>query len=76
MVGTTHKPGERSGVEPPYPPLKYAWYVIGVLFVATLLSQLDRQLPALLVKPIRAEFGISDTPVSYTHLTLPTKRIV
>lgn len=65
MVGTTHKPGERSGVEPPYPPLKYAWYVIGVLFVATLLSQLDRQLPALLVKPIRAEFGISDTQFSF-----------
>ncbi|CAN5141633.1 MFS transporter [soil metagenome] len=49
----------------PYPPARYAWYVIGVLFVATLLSQLDRQLPALLVRPIRAEFGISDTGFSF-----------
>ncbi len=48
-----------------YPPLRYAWYVIGVLFAATLLSQLDRQLPALLVRPIRAEFGISNTAFSF-----------
>lgn len=51
--------------EAAYPPMRYAWYVIGVLFVATLLSQLDRQLPALLVRPIRAEFGISDTAFSF-----------
>src|SRR6202008_1382189 len=45
----------------PYPPAAYAWYVVGVLFAATLLSQLDRQLPALLVRPLRQEFGVSDT---------------
>lgn len=61
MNGVAHTPGG----EAPYPPLRYAWYVIGVLFVATLLSQLDRQLPALLVKPLRAEFGISDTSFSF-----------
>lgn len=55
----------RPDGEAPYPPHRYAWYVIGVLFVATLLSQLDRQLPALLVRPIRAEFGISDTAYSF-----------
>ncbi|OYX74276.1 MAG: MFS transporter [Caulobacter sp. 32-67-35] len=56
---------QATPVEAPYPPSRYAWYVIGVLFVATLLSQLDRQLPALLVRPIRAEFGISDTAFSF-----------
>ncbi|MBJ7483293.1 MFS transporter [Brevundimonas sp.] len=56
---------QATPVEAPYPPIRYAWYVIGVLFVATLLSQLDRQLPALLVRPIRAEFGISDTAFSF-----------
>lgn len=56
---------QSAPVEAPYPPIRYAWYVIGVLFVATLLSQLDRQLPALLVRPIRAEFGISDTAFSF-----------
>jgi len=49
----------------PYPGARSAWYVIAVLFIVTLLSQLDRQLPALLVRPIRAEFGISDTAFSF-----------
>jgi len=49
----------------PYPRESYAWYVIAILFVVTVLSQLDRQLPTLLVGPIRAEFGISDTAFSF-----------
>lgn len=71
---------------PGYPPARYAWYVIAVLFVVTLLSQLDRQLPALLVKPLRKEFGISDTAFSllqgyafaafYTLAGLPLGRFV
>ncbi len=48
----------------PYPPLARAGTTIGLLFVVTLLAQLDRQLPALLVGPLRAEFGISDTAFS------------
>lgn len=47
-----------------YPRESYAWYVIGVLFLVTVLSQMDRQLPTLLIGPIRAEFGISDTAFS------------
>ncbi|OGA99703.1 MAG: MFS transporter [Burkholderiales bacterium RIFCSPHIGHO2_12_FULL_69_20] len=71
---------------PPYPDPRYAWYVIGVLFAVTLLSQLDRQLPALLVRPLRKEFGISDTAFSllqgyafavfYTLAGLPLGRLV
>lgn len=71
---------------PAYPPKSYAWYVIGVLFAVTLLSQLDRQLPALLVRPLRKEFGISDTAFSllqgyafamfYTLTGLPLGRLV
>lgn len=60
-MSDTHKPPGQA----PYPPQAYAWYVVGVLFVATLLSQLDRQLPALLVRPIREEFGVSDTAFSF-----------
>lgn len=69
-----------------YPPVRYAWYVICVLFAVTLLSQLDRQLPALLVRPLRREFGISDTAFSllqgyafavfYTLAGLPLGRLV
>lgn len=73
-------------LEQPYPSMRYAWYVIGVLFLVTLFSQLDRQLPALLVRPIRATFGISDTQFSllqgyafslcYTLMGLPLGRLV
>jgi MFS family permease len=69
-----------------YPPLSRAGYVIGVLFVVTLVSQLDRQLPALMVGPLRAEFGISDTAfslmqgyafvLSFTLMGVPLGRFV
>jgi MFS family permease len=75
-----------SGHSPAYPPAIYAWYVIAVLFAVTLLSQLDRQLPSLLVRPLRKEFGISDTAFSllqgyafaifYTLAGLPLGRMV
>jgi predicted MFS family arabinose efflux permease len=52
------------GMPASYPNVAYAWYVVAVLFAATLLSQLDRQLPALLVRPLKQEFGISDTAFS------------
>lgn len=81
-MANAHAPGELS----PYPAERKAWYVVGVLFVVTLFSQLDRQLPALLVQPLRAEFGISDTGFSllqgyafavvYTLAGLPLGRLI
>ena len=72
--------------EQPYPKEPYAWFVVGVLFLVTVFSQLDRQLPTLLVDPIRAEFNISDTSFSfiqgyafaivYTLAGLPLGRMV
>ncbi|WP_296259530.1 MULTISPECIES: spinster family MFS transporter [unclassified Pseudomonas] len=53
--------------EQPYPPARYAWLVIAILWMVTLFSQLDRQLPALLVKPLKAQFAISDTQFSLLH---------
>lgn len=41
--------------------LRYAWYVLGVLLLAYISSFIDRQILSLLVKPIKASFGISDT---------------
>jgi MFS family permease len=79
------RPGSLSGA-PPWPSRQRAIYVIGVLFVLTLLSQLDRQLPALVVRPLRKEFGLSDTGFSllqgyafaafYTLAGLPLGRLV
>src|SRR3984957_20942495 len=76
----------RPRVAASYPTVSYASYVVAVLFAATLLSQLDRQLPALLVRPLKQEFEISDTAFSllqgygfaifYTLAGLPLGRLV
>lgn len=47
-----------------YPAPSLAWYLVGVLVVANILSFVDRQILGLLVQPIRADLGISDTQIS------------
>lgn len=42
---------------------KYSYYLLGVLFFVALFSYLDRMILAILVEPIKAEFGLSDTEV-------------
>lgn len=48
----------------PYPSPRYAWYVVSVLCLAYVFALLDRQVLSLLVGPMRADLGISDTQVS------------
>ena len=50
----------------------YRFYVLAVLILIYMLNFLDRQIIGILAAPLKEEFGT----VSYTHLTLPTKRIV
>jgi len=47
-----------------YPPRGYAWTVVAILVATAVLSYTDRQVLSLLVDPIRADLGISDTQVS------------
>ncbi len=47
-----------------YPRPIYAWYVVVVLTLAYIVSFLDRQILALLIEPIKADLGISDTGIS------------
>lgn len=47
-----------------WPSERYAWYVVGVLLAASTLSFVDRQILNLLVEPIRADLGLSDTQIS------------
>jgi len=42
----------------------YAWYVVGVLMLASVLSFLDRMMLSLLIDPIRKSLALSDTKVS------------
>jgi MFS family permease len=50
--------------ETPWPSPGYAWYVVGILTLAYTVSFIDRQILNLLVQPIRADLGISDTQIS------------
>jgi MFS family permease len=50
--------------EPDAPSPAYAWYVVAVLLIAYTLSFIDRMILSLLVGPIRADLGISDTQMS------------
>ncbi len=54
----------RPSGEPSWPSPGHAWYVVGVLTFAYLVSYADRQILTLLIQPIRHDLGISDTQVS------------
>src|ERR1700722_1619965 len=45
----------------------YAWYVVAVLMIAYVMSFIDRQIMALLIEPIRADLGLSDTEFAIVH---------
>ena len=47
-----------------YPRRSYAWTVVAILVATAVLSYTDRQVLSLLVDPIRADLGISDTQIS------------
>src|ERR1700744_5385398 len=63
----------------------YCWYVVVLLTVTYTVSFIDRQILALMIGPIRKDFGISDTQVSlliglafalfYTFLGIPIARL-
>ena len=75
----------RDDEEEPYPPIGYAWYVVGVLTLVYIFSFIDRQILSLLVRPIRRDLGISDFQMSllmgfsfavfYTFFGLPLGRL-
>ncbi len=69
----------------PSPSLRYAWYVVAVLMLAYISSFIDRQVLTLLVKPLKRDFGVTDTQVGlligfsfaifYTFLGIPIGRL-
>ena len=50
-----------------YPSPSYAWYVAGVLLLASVFSYIDRQILALLIEPIKADLLLTDTQISILH---------
>jgi MFS family permease len=59
MYDATGRPRDAS--------LAYAWYTVFLCMVAYLFSFIDRQVIALLIEPIKADLGISDTRFSLLH---------
>lgn len=63
----------------------YAWFVAAVLCIGSVVSMIERQVINLLVEPIKADLGISDTQVSllqgfafaifYAALAIPIGRL-
>ncbi len=63
----------------------YAWYVVSLLTLASIISYLDRQILAMMIGPVRRDLGISDVQVSlllglaftllFTLTTLPAARL-
>ena len=47
-----------------FPRRSYAWYVVAILIGTAIVSYTDRQVLSLLVDPLRADLGITDTQVS------------
>ena len=43
----------------------YSTYVLVLLFGVAVLNMLDRQILGMLVVPIKAEFGVSDTAIGF-----------
>jgi MFS family permease len=42
----------------------YAWYVVWLLMAVQILSYIDRYLPSLMIGPIKADLGLTDTQVA------------
>lgn len=51
---------DEAAKEPPYPPIGYAWYVVGVLMLIYVISFIDRQILSLLVTAIERDLVVSD----------------
>jgi MFS family permease len=50
-----------------WPPPRQAWYAVSALMVAYLFSYVDRQILSMLVEPIKADLGLTDTQVGLLH---------
>ena len=51
-------------IETPYPSRLRAWWVVAAMFVASVVSVIDRGILTLVVDPVRHDLGITDVQVS------------
>lgn len=58
---------ESPDAAPPFPNRRYAWFVVVVLIIASLVAFIDRQVVAIVVEPMKNDLGISDTEVGWLY---------
>jgi MFS family permease len=58
--------GQHTSV-PPYPRPAYAWFIVGVLVLAFLISYIDRQVLAILVGPMKADLHVTDSEIGWLY---------
>ena len=56
---------EQRELEPPWPSARLAWFVVVLLWLAFSLLFIDRLVLALLVEPIKADLGLTDTEIGF-----------
>ena len=52
---------------PPYPSRRYAWFVVFVLIIASLVAFIDRQVVAIVVEPMQKDLGVGDTEIGWLY---------
>ena len=65
MTADTEQATEGAGAAPrvEYPPGGRAWYMVGLLTIAYVVSFVDRNILGLLIDPIKADLGLSDLQI-------------
>jgi MFS family permease len=58
-TGRSAESGDAQAIEAPRIPMR-AWVAVGVLFSFLFISSIDRNLPVVLMSPLKARFGLSD----------------
>ena len=51
----------------PYPNRTYAWFVVFVLILASLIAFIDRQVVAIVVEPMKEDLGVGDTEIGWLY---------
>ena len=51
----------------PYPDRRYAWFVVFVLIIASLIAFIDRQVVAIVVDPMKEDLGVGDTEIGWLY---------
>ncbi len=59
--------GKAIGRSVPFPNRNYAWFVVFVLIIASLVAFVDRQVVAIVVEPMKDDLGVGDTEIGWLY---------